>query len=327
MELLKKLVSFSAPSGRESALCAFIEKEMTGYCDEMYKDALGNLICHIKGSGRKIMLAAHMDEAGLIVTFIDEKGFLRFGKVGSLQDADLINRKIIFENGTVGIISYENKEKSAEADIGKMYIDIGAGSREEAEKMVQIGSMASFSCEFDIIGDKIISKAMSARAGCYAVIKAVKSIKDKKNDIYAVFTVQSEVGQRGARAAAFEISPEIGITVDVSETGDTPGSKDSSLSLGCGVGIKIKDESFLSDECVRTALTRCANAKNIPFSLHAEKRGRTDTGAIQLASDGAMVGAVSVPCRYIRSAQEIVNRNDLENAAVLLKSIAENAFV
>lgn len=325
MELLKKLTECTAPSGRESRLRSIIEDEMCSCSDEVYIDALGNLICHKKGNGKKLMFAAHMDEIGIIVTSIDKDGFLRFAPVGGVRSCNCVNRTVVFENGTAGVISFENKEKPSGFD--KMYIDIGAASREDAEKSVSIGDTAAFGGKFCKMGNRISTKAADDRVGCYVLIRAMQQAKHNKNDIYAVFTVQEELGLRGARTAAFGIAPDMGIAIDVSNTGDTPESAELNLRLGNGPGIKIKDSSFIMHPIVRNYLISCAKSAEIPYQLEVAASGGTDAGAIQFAGCGTPSGTVSVPTRYIHSQTETVDLNDLENTVKLIKAAIEGDTV
>lgn len=325
MELLKKLTECAAPSGRESKLRSLIETEMHSCCDEIYTDALGNLICRKNGNGKKLMLAAHMDEIGIIVTFIDKNGFLRFSAVGGVRDYNCVNRTVIFENGTRGIISFENKNKPSGSD--KMYIDIGAGSRAEAETLVSIGDTAAFVGEYAELGNRLCTKAADDRAGCYALIRAMQQGGKTDNDIYAVFTVQEELGLRGSKTAAYSIKPDMGIAIDVSSTGDTPESVELNLKLGEGPGIKIKDSSYIMHPQVRDFLIDCAKKADVPYQLEAAANGGTDAGAIQFAGCGTPSGTVSIPTRYIHSQTELIDTRDLENTVKLIKTVIETELM
>lgn len=199
MELLQKLTACISPSGRENGVRNIIENELKEVCDEIYTDTLGNLICHKKGNGKKLMLSAHMDEIGFMVNYIDENGFARFSTIGGVQKYNSVNSCVEFENGTHGKISYENKENPSTAPFEKMYMDIGASSKEEAEQKIQIGDMAAYAPSFFLIGNRIMSKALDDRSGCWALIRAMQQTKKPENDIYAVFTAQEEVGLRGCQ--------------------------------------------------------------------------------------------------------------------------------
>jgi len=318
MELLKELVMAVSPSGRENNIREIIKKELNDYCDEIYIDALGNLICHKKGNGKKLMLTAHMDEIGFMVNYIDENGFLRFSTIGGVPKYNVINSTVEFTNGTKGKISYENKENPSTVSFEKMYIDIGASSKEEAEKYVSIGDMASYSGNFELIGKRIMGKALDDRAGCWALIRAMKRVSDTVNDVYAVFTAQEEVGLRGAKTSAHHINPDMAIAIDVSNVGDTPESLELNLKLGKGPAIKIKDASFIIHESVKAILTDSAKKATIPYQIEAASYGGTDAGAIHLVGGGIPSGTISIPTRYIHSANEVIDKQDLENTVVLL---------
>lgn len=326
MELLKQLTACIAPSGREDSVRSIIKKELEGICDEIYTDALGNLICRKKGRGKKLMLTAHMDEIGFMVTFIDDNGFLRFNAVGGQQKLNCLNSKVKFENGVCGTISYENKENPTGVGFDKMYIDIGASSKEEAESKICIGDMASFAPNMEISFGKVMSKALDDRAGCYVLVKALKELNESENDIYVVFTSQEEVGLRGAKVAANRIMPDMAVAFDVSSAGDTPFSKELNLKLGKGPAIKMKDASFIIHPSARKFMIDCANGIGIDYQLEASASGGTDTGAIHLSGSGVAAGTVSIPTRYIHSQNEVVDIRDLNEAikfatALMQKSI------
>lgn len=321
MELLKELTEIYGPSGREDKIREFIKKKVSPYADETETDILGNLIVHKKGTGKKIMLAAHMDEIGIIVTFIDNNGFLRFSGVGGLNRQDILYKRVCFENGVIGVVGTEkdNKDKL----ISKMFIDIGAENKEEAEKMVAVGDMASFAGEFKKSGNAVISKALDNRAGCYVLIEALKHV-ETNNDLYFVFTVQEEVGLRGAKTSAYGIEPDFAVAIDVTDTGDTPNAEDMAVKLGKGAAIKVMDSSVLCDSGIRTALIECAKENNIPYQLEVMTDGGTDAGAIAVARAGIKTGGISIPTRYIHSPSEMANIGDIENCVSLLTKYINN---
>lgn len=327
MELLKKLALCVSPSGNENGVRAIIESEMKNICDDITTDALGNLICHKKGNGKKLMLAAHMDEIGFIVTYIDDNGFLRFSNVGGILTYNSVNSRVIFENGTVGTISYENKEKPTDITLSKMYIDIGATSREDAEKVVKIGDMAVYKSDFYENGKRIISKALDDRAGCGVLIEALKKATECPNDLYVVFTAQEEVGLRGARVAANSVMPDMAIAVDVSNVGDTPLSLELNLKLGKGPAVKMKDSSYIIHPSARKFMIEAANNSEIDYQLEAAAYGGTDTGAIHLTGSGVPAGTISIPTRYIHSANEVIDKDDYISAIKMVASIIETPIL
>ena len=323
MELLKKLCEAFGPSGCETEISEVIKKEMEGFADEIYSDNMGNIICHKKGTGKKIMYAAHMDEIGLMVTYIEKNGYLRCTGIGYLPPHFSINRFVKFENGTVGVVAYE-KEHESSMKQDKVFIDIGVESKEEAEKLVSVGDTCAIMSHFVKMGDKISSKTLDNRASCYALIRAAKEMKTD-NDIYYVFTTQEEVGLRGAGPAAYKIEPDYAICIDVTMTGDTPECDKNSLALGKGTAIKVMDHSVITGIEVRNKLISLAKEKEIPYQLEVITGGGTDAGAIHTAKGGIKTGAVSIPMRYIHTATETSSIKDIENTVKLIKAFGEEA--
>lgn len=324
MELLKKLTEFDAPSSRERDLCEFIatkSKEM-GY-DVTY-DGLGSVIAHKKGKGKKLMVAAHVDEIGIIVNYIDDKGFIRFGAVGGLQVKEIAKRRVKFSNGTVGIIACDGNVEKPE--IAKMYIDIGAKTKEEAEKYVCVGDTATFTGDFAKSGDTVISKALDDRAGCYILLKAMESIKNSENDLYFVFTTQEEVGLRGGKTSAFSVMPDYAIAVDVTGTGDTPDAPKMDVRMGEGCAIKVMDRSVMCHPEVVDTLRALAEKNNIPYTNEILTFGGTDAGAIALTGAGVKAGGISIPVRYIHSPSEMASVKDINACIDLLVGACKHSW-
>lgn len=322
MKLLKKLCTFS-PSGREEGVAAIIAQEMRPYCDEITTDVMGNLICHKKGPGKKLMLSAHMDEIGFIVTLIDEKGYLHFAPVGGHMVATIINQRVRFANGTLGVICPKEEVKLGDLKLKDCYIDIGAKDQKDAETMVQVGDMAVFCQELVELGHNVMSRALDNKAGCYIAIKAMERLKESKYDIYAVFTVQEELGLRGARTAAYALEPDVALALDVTFTGDVPGCEPMAMELHKGAAIKLKDGGVITHPKVKQWLMETAKEQNIPYQLEVMQGGSTDVGAISLSKGGVMCGGISLPCRYTHSASEMASKEDLENCVKLLAAAME----
>lgn len=323
MKLLEKLCLSFGPSGSEDEISRVIENEMSPFADEIYRDAMGNLICHKKGSGKKIMLCAHMDEIGLMVTFIEETGYLRCAQIGYLPPFLTLNRFCSFENGKVGVIAYENEhEEKLKQD--KVFIDIGAENKEEAEKLVSVGDTCVIKGGFEVIGEKISAKALDNRAGCFALIEAAKKC-ESENDLYFVFTTQEEVGLRGALCVAESIKPDMALSVDVTLTGDTPESGKNSVSLGKGVAIKVMDNSIITGAALRNKLIAMAVEKNIPYQMEVLKSGGTDAGAIHTSAGGILTGGISIPARYVHSATETIDKRDIDAAIKLITAFLKKA--
>ncbi|MGI6097936.1 MAG: M42 family metallopeptidase [Dethiobacteria bacterium] len=320
--LLQKLVEESGPPGAEEKIRDIVKAEVKDYVDEIFEDALGNLICVRKGEGKKIMLAAHMDEVALMVTHIDEQGFLRFTKVGGVLPHLLVGERVIFSSGVIGTINHEKIKELKELDFSKLYIDIGASSKKEAENKVAVGDTCVYYRQFTDLGRRILAKSLDDRAGCAVMISALQKLKDDRiNELYFVFTVQEEVGLRGAKTSAYRLDPDFGIAVDVTRTGDTPEAPTMAVSLGKGPAIKVKDSSVLAHPQVRDLMIEIAEKYKIPYQLEVLERGGTDAGAIHLTKEGIPSGALSIPCRYIHTPSEMIDYEDLQSAVNLLEKI------
>jgi len=323
-DTISGLVSTFGPSGCENKVAEVITGMIRKHVDEVRTDAMGNLIAVKHGRGKKIMLAAHMDEIGLIVTTIDEKGFLRFGTVGGVSPVIALGQRVVFENGTTGVVWYEESmENMKDARPDKMYIDVGAKSREEAMKSVNIGDMAVFAGSPVKQGEIVISKALDDRIGCALLVELARKCPETDNEIYYVFTTQEEVGLRGARTAAYSIRPDMALAVDVTRTGDTPKGRYLSVELGGGPAVKIKDNSVIAHPAIRERLINCARENGIPYQLEVLDRGGTDAGSIHITAGGIPSGCVSIPSRFIHSPAEMINLRDAENAVKLLEAFVK----
>lgn len=318
-DLIKRLTESFGVSGNEEAIRETIIDEIKNYITEIKVDALGNLIATKPGKGKKIMVAAHMDEIGVMATYIDEKGFIRFSNIGGVSPFVSVGQKVKFKNGTMGAVFYEDKlEDMKSLKLSKMYIDIGAKDKSDAEKSVRIGDVACFVGDAVRQGDMVISKAIDDRSGCAVLIEAIKQLPQTENEIYFVFTVQEELGLRGAKTAAYQLKPDIAIAVDVTATGDTPEANLMEVKCGGGPAIKIKDKSVICHPDVKRLLEVSAKNINIPYQYEVLEFGGSDPGAIHISGGGVPSGAISIPCRYLHSPVEAANLQDIENAAKLL---------
>ena len=321
-ELLNKLTSINGVSGNEENVAKFITEQMKEHVDEIKLDAMGNLICIKKGTGKKIMLAAHMDEVGIIVTHIEDNGFLRFTGLGGINQFASLYQKIIFNNDVIGVVGYEEDlEEFKDLKIGKMYIDIGVKSKEEAEKKVSLGDVAAFIGAFTNNEGVIISKALDDRIGCAILIELAKTLNSTNNEIYFVFTTQEELGLRGAKTAAYSVNPDISFVVDVTGTGDTPKAKPAPIKCGNGPIIKIMDRASIIHPKVKEILIGAAEASNIHYQLKVATIGGTDAGVISLSREGVPTGVISIPCRYLHSPAEVIDINDALEAVKLLGKV------
>jgi len=324
-QLLKTLCETFGPSGYEDAVRKIILKEVRSLADEVKVDALGNLIARKKPLDRaknpkKIMLAAHMDEIGVIVSHVDKKGFVRFTNIGAAFGRYTLGARVRFLNGVTGVVGYDRLEQVDEIlPISKMYIDVGATNSGDCP--VKIGDIAAFERSFIEMGDRVVAKSLDDRAGVAVLIETLRAIKSTPNDLYFVFTTQKEVGERGAGAAAFGINPDIGVAVDVTPTGDTPSSLKMTMELGSGPCIKFRDVDMISDPRIVNWMIQTAEKAKIPFQREVLLAGGGDAKRIQISRAGVMTGVLSIPCRYIHSSSEMADLGDLKISVKLLTAM------
>ena len=318
--LIKKLVETVGPSGYESKIREVVRAEVEKYADEISVDAMGNLIVkkgEKKEGGLKVMLSAHIDEIGVMVTHVDKSGFARFTTIGGVRPHTCYGSRVRFLNGTVGVIGGEKLENANHVHaIEAMYIDVGASSVEDCP--VKIGDVAAFDRPFEDLGNRLISKAMDDRVCAAVLIETLKNVENSPHELYFVFSTQEEVGLRGATTAAYAIDPDLGIASDVTMTGDTPRGIKMDVALGKGTAIKVKDGGMLADPKVVDAMVQCAQKHEIPYQLEVLLGGTTDAKAMQISRAGMPAGCVSVPTRYVHTPSEMVDINDLNNAVKLL---------
>lgn len=326
--LLKKLTDVFGPSGHEDAIREVIRKEAAGPGVEIKVDALGNLIVHKRPSlkaarkpwGKRIMVAAHMDEIGLVVTHVDSHGFVRFASIGGVVARNLPGARVRFVDGTCGIIGIEPIDKPNEVPgFDRMYIDVGATSGKDCP--VKVGDVAGFDRPFLELGDRVAAKSIDDRVGCAVALEALHNLKKTEHDVYFAFTTQEEVGTRGAQTSAYGIDPDLGFSIDVTAWGDSPGIRHFPISIGAGPAIKIRDGGMISDPRIVKWMTKTADKAKIKYQREVLLGGTTDARAMQLVRAGVPVGCVSVPCRYVHTPSEMVDISDVEEAARLVAAL------
>jgi len=320
--LIKKLVEAYGPSGFEDHMRELIRPEIEAYADEITVDAMGNLIARKNGSGEglTIMIAAHMDEIGVMVSHITEEGFLRFTNIGGVLPHTLRGSRVQFADGTIGIVFSDRiEDRRTIHPLSKHYIDVGANSKKEVP--VQVGDAAGFLNHFMAQGDRLTAKSMDDRIGCVVAIETLRRLEQTPHNIYFVFSVQEEVGTRGAQAAANGILPDVGIALDVTATGDLPEGYPMAVKLGEGPAIKVKDSGMIAHAGLVREMRQRAQEADIPFQLEVLDGGTTDARPMQIAGPGSAAGCISIPCRYVHSQSETVHAEDVENAAKLLVEI------
>jgi putative aminopeptidase FrvX len=322
-KLIQKLTETFSPSGYESTIREVIRGEVEALADEMRVDTLGNLIVRkgVKGkNGRRIMLAAHMDEIGLIATHIDANGFIRFTSVGGVLPHTMLSGRVHFADGTLGVIGTEDAWHSDKLpSLRECYIDVGATSAKDCP--VKVGDVAAFERPFLEMGRRLVAKSMDDRIGCAVLIETLRSLKASPHELYFVFTTQEEVGTRGATTSAFGIDPDLGLSVDVTLTGDTPKSTPMAVSLGKGPAVKVKDSGMLSDPRIVDWMCATAEKKHIPYQREVLVGGSTDARAIQMTRSGVPAGCLSIPSRYVHTPSEMVDYEDVQNSVKLLVAL------
>jgi len=329
-ELIQKLVEAWGPSGYEHHVRKLIQDEVAELADEITVDPLGNLICRVGQGGPKIMVAAHMDEIGLMATYIEKKtGYLRFSPIGGLLHTTLMGSRVKFEDGTVGVIGAPDMfgaSRTNAPELEEFYIDVSDGN---GNSLVQVGSPATFWRPLEERGTRLIAKSMDDRISCAIAIEAMRRLRKNKkkklpNEIYFVFTVQEEVGLRGARPAAYAVDPDIAIALDVTGTGDLLKNEKMAVKLGGGAAIKVHDTGLVVPPAIRDWMVKRAEADGIPYQLELLNLGTTDAAGIQTARAGVPSGCISIPCRFVHTTSETVDSRDVEACVQLLVGLVGN---
>ena len=321
-EILCMLDSAHGPSGDEGDIRAVIQQLARPWADEITADVMGNLVARKKGSGPKVMFAAHMDSIGFIVTHIEKEGFLRVGKLGGISPKDVLNTPVRFKNGVRGVLVAEEKAED-KLKLEDCYLDIGARDEAQARSRVQVGDTVVYDTAVTETNGRVLSPYLDDRIACAILLKTLELVGDCENDLYFVFTAQEEVGLRGAGAAAFAVEPDVAIAVDVTDTGDLPEMKTAmAVEMGGGPAVKVMDRSVICSPAVCAGLEKAAELLGISTQREILQCGGTDTAALQKARAGVAAGAVSIPTRYIHSPSEMCAVSDVEQSAALLAKFA-----
>jgi len=330
-ELLKELSEAVGVSSGEQAVRQIIYRAVKPHVDEVRVDALGNMITFKAGRGSqrlKVMVAAHMDEVGLMIIGHAGDGSLKFRSVGGISDQALAGKQVqVGPERVPGVIGLKpihlTKGDEGRKVVKKdsLVIDVGASSKEAAEGIAKIGDLAAFSTSFTDLGPTLLGKAFDDRAGCAALIELLRG-DPFDLDLYAVFTVQEEVGLRGARVAAYAVAPDAALVLDCTPANDMPKKQDlsSNTRLGHGPAIYIMSGRTLYDPRLVELLTRAGDEEGLPYQIRQPGGGGTDAASIQLTRQGVPVISVSVPGRYIHSPATIISRDDFENTPRLVRA-------
>ena len=332
-KLMKELCLINGTSGDEVLVRNAIIEKVKDFC-EYRVDNLGNLICFCKGkksSEKKLMIAAHMDEVGFIITYINEDGTLCFNEVGGIDTSVVIGRQVkVGSNGLSGVIgstaihNLSKEQRETPPKYSDMYVDIGASSKEEAEKIVSLGDSIYFDSAFIELGnDCVKSKAIDDRAGCAVMIKLIR--EGVEYDTYFVFNVQEEVGLRGSMVSAFSVAPDLAIVLEATTASDIDGVGGAKrvCCLGKGPVVGFMDRSTVYDKELYRMAFEIAEELEIPCQTKTMIAGGNDSGAIHISRGGVRTIAVSVPCRYIHSPSCVINTEDFENTLILTRELAK----
>jgi len=339
VDVLEKLSNACGVAGREEEVRGLMKELLKPNVDEIKEDKLGNVIGVKKGKkdAPTIMVAAHMDEIGLMVKNITKEGFLQFAKIGGIDDRILIAQKVLVHTdkepitGIIGskpphILKEEEKKKVIEAD--DLFIDVGARDKQDAQKMgVRVGDAISFDIKFTRIGkDTVVGKAFDDRVGCAALIEIMRKLSKVDCTIYAVGTIQEEVGLRGATIAAFQLYPDVGIALDATVAGDIPGVKEveAPAKMRAGPALTVADAGLITHPKVLRLFIDSAEENKIPYQLETGLRGTTDAAKIALTKEGVPSGVIAIPTRYIHSPASLLSLKDAENAVKLAVAAIKN---
>lgn len=327
-ELIKKLSEAFGPAGFEDPVRELIAVEVKELADDVRVDAMGNLFAFKRGqdSGKRVMLAAHMDEIGVMAAFVDEKGFVRLSCIGFVPFTGLKGSRVQFVNGVVGIIDYSEtladivKLEAKKPEYDKLTIDVGADSR--ASCPVKVGDPAHFARPFVDMGNgRLVCKSMDDRIGCAVLIETLRRLMTPAYDTYFVFTVQEEVGIRGAVTSAYGVAPDMALAVDVTPVYDVPDAHPMPVTIGGGAAIKVKDSGMIAHPKLKDWLVKVAEENDIRYQLEVLELGSTDGRAVQLSREGVVTGVVSIPCRHIHTPSEMVDLGDVEQCVALLAAV------
>jgi len=319
--LVQELVEIPGPAGAEHLVRDRIAGKLHGLGEEARADALGNLLLRTggtRGSGSlRVMVVAHMDEPGLMVTHVDEKGFIRFAPVGAVRPQTCYGSQVLFLNGTTGVIGIErldSMEKSPTFD--QMFIDVGTANRKDCP--VQVGDLAAFDRPFRTLGDHLVGKAIDNRAGIAILIETIHQVQSSPHELHFVFTVQAGVDGQGALTAAYATDPDLALVIDATVTGDTPKGNRVGTLLGKGPVLKLRDSTQLSNPAPVKWMASSAERAGIPYQLEALEAGGAEARLIQHTRAGVPSGLLCFPCRYLHTTSEMAAESDLQQTVRLL---------
>ncbi|HMM48247.1 MAG TPA: M42 family metallopeptidase [Miltoncostaeaceae bacterium] len=335
LDLLSELCETPGTSGREERIRALVRRELEPLCTEVEVDPLGNLIARRAGSGGpRVMLAAHMDEIGFMVTHIEEGGFLRVLPLGGFDPKTLSAQRVIVHGredllgvfGSRPVHIMTDEEKKQPPKLEDFFVDVGLPA-ERVRELVRRGDVVTRERGLTRLGDLLTGKSLDNRAGLYVMIEAMRALGEHRCEVVAVATVQEEVGLRGARVATGRVRPDVGLAIDITLANDGPAAKphERITEVGAGAAIKVYDSSVIVPGEMVDHLVAVAQARDIPHQLELMTRGGTDTREVQLSGDGAIAGCVSIPTRYVHQVVETCHPDDLDACVALVAAFCETA--
>jgi len=330
LETLRALIALPGVSGNEDKVREYIYNRINSYVDEIYIDALGSIISVKYGNYRtsncnnetvpRIMLSAHMDEVGFIISAINDDGTLKFQTVGGIETGILPGKKILLGDNIPAIIGckpihlQEKEEFEKRAEFKNLYLDIGTTTKAESEKIAPIGTYGTFEQQLTILnGGKISGRALDDRVGCAILMTIIESGERFWNDVYICFTTMEEIGLRGSKTAAQSIKPDIAIVVEATTCADVPGVQAESVCTisGNGPALTLMDRSTICDKSLNNFIINAANSNGLKYQFKRLVAGGNDAASIQKAGEGCRVASISIPCRYIHSSQGVMDKEDM----------------
>lgn len=335
LELLRRLSEVAGVPGREERVRELIRGELEGVVDELREDALGNLIAVRRAEGedaKRVMVAAHMDEIGFYVKHVDDKGFLRVHNVGGFDPRTLFARQVTVHAGLsgedlVGVLNPAGKpihlstaeERKKVPTMADFFVDLGL-PKDEVHAKVRVGDMITLRQPFEDLGPVVTGKALDDRVSCWVLVRALQRLERPRHHVLAVFSVQEEVGVRGAQTGAHGLEPDLGIALDTTLAVDTPGAPtDQAVTrLGEGVALKVMDSRSISTRWLLDEFIALADERELPYQLEILPLGGTDAGAIQVSRAGVPSLTLSIPSRYVHTVTEMVAKRDLDATLALL---------
>ncbi|MDH3227625.1 MAG: M42 family metallopeptidase [Thermoleophilia bacterium] len=333
-DLLSALCEVSAPSGREERVRDIVRPVLEETCDRVEVDPLGGLSgIRERGGAPKLMLAAHLDEIGLMVSAVDDSGFLRFVPLGGWDARTLVSQRVVVHGreDLPGVVGMPPVHLTTAADrneapkLEDLVIDLGL-PRDEAKELTRPGDVVTRTRELITLGHLVTGKSLDDRVGLYVMLQALRATSHGEASLYATATAQEEVGLRGARVAAGRIDPDVAIAIDTCPAGDGPGNaKGGTTKLGDGAAIRVMDASAIGAPALVDHLEQLAKDRDIPYQFHVASKGGTDTQALQLSGTGAVAGCVSIPSRYVHSSVEVCHPADIEASVRLIAAAIETA--